>query len=88
MRIAILTNAPAAYRTAVFERIAAASGVEARIFFDSASGAAVVDRQPGYSHEFLQPAFRLRHRSYQDDEDEALCLSQTSSGSPRKSRGP
>jgi hypothetical protein len=40
MRIAILTNAPAPYRTPVFERIAEAPGVEARVFFDSASGAA------------------------------------------------
>ena len=68
MRIAILTNAPAPYRTPVFERIARAPGVDARVFFDSASGSAVVDRQPGYPHEFLQPAFSLRRRNYQDDE--------------------
>ncbi len=75
MRIAILTNAPAPYRTPVFERIAAAPGVEARIFFDSASGAAIVERQPGYPHEFLQPAFSLRHQNYQDDEDWAEQVS-------------
>jgi glycosyltransferase involved in cell wall biosynthesis len=75
MRIAILTNAPAPYRTPVFERIAEAPGVEARVFFDSASGSAVVDRQPGYPHEFLQPAFHLRHRNYQDDEDWAERVS-------------
>jgi len=75
MRIAILTNAPAPYRTPVFERIAEAPGVEARVFFDSASASAVVDRQPGYPHEFLQPAFRLRHRNYQDDEDWAEQVS-------------
>jgi glycosyltransferase involved in cell wall biosynthesis len=69
MRIAILTNAPAPYRTPVFERIAKAPGVEARVFFDSASGSAVLDRQPGYPHEFLRPAFSLRCRNYQDDED-------------------
>jgi len=69
MRIAILTNAPAPYRTPVFERIAEAPGVEARVFFDSASGSAVVDHQPGYPHEFLKPAFRLPRQSYQDDED-------------------
>jgi glycosyltransferase involved in cell wall biosynthesis len=67
MRIAFLTNAPAPYRTPVFEHIASADGVEARVFFDSASGAAVVDRQPGYPHESLRPAFNLRHRNYQDD---------------------
>jgi len=67
MRIAILTNAPAPYRTPVFERIASAAGVEARVFFDSASGAAVVDRQPGYPHEFIQPLFQLRRPNYQDD---------------------
>jgi glycosyltransferase involved in cell wall biosynthesis len=75
MRIAILTNAPSPYRTPVFERIAEMPGVEARIFFDSASGAAVVDRQPGYPHEFLQPAFHLRRRNYQDDEEWAERVS-------------
>ena len=75
MRIAILTNAPAPYRTPVFEQIASASGVEARIFFDSASGASVVDEQPGFPHEFLQPAFSLHHRNYQDDEDWAERVS-------------
>jgi len=75
MRIAILTNAPAPYRTPVFERIADTPGVEARVFFDSASGSTVVDRQPGYPHEFLQPAFSLRRRNYQDDEDWAEQVS-------------
>ena len=75
MRIAILTNAPAPYRTPVFERIANAPGVEARVFFDSASGSAVVDHQPGYPHEFLRPAFSLRRRNYQDDEDWAERVS-------------
>jgi glycosyltransferase involved in cell wall biosynthesis len=75
MRIAILTNAPAPYRTPVFERIAEAPGVEARVFFDSASGSAVVDRQPGYPHEFLQPAFKLQRQYYQDDEDWAERVS-------------
>ncbi len=75
MRIAILTNAPSPYRTPVFERIAKAPGVEARIFFDSASGSTVVDRQPSYPHEFLQPAFRLRRRNYQDDDDWAEQIS-------------
>ena len=69
MRIAILTNAPAPYRTPVFERIANAPGVEARVFFDSASDAAVVDDRLSYPHETLQPAFRLRRRNYQDDKD-------------------
>jgi glycosyltransferase involved in cell wall biosynthesis len=68
MRIAILTNAPAPYRTPVFERIAQTPGVEARVFFDSASGAAVVDEHPSYPHEYLRPAFRLRRRNYQDEE--------------------
>jgi glycosyltransferase involved in cell wall biosynthesis len=77
MRIAILTNAPAPYRTPVFERIADSPGVEARVFFDSASGSAVVDHQPGYPHEFLKPVFSLQRRSYQDDEDWA---EQTSMG--------
>jgi len=75
MRIAILTNAPAPYRTPVFERIAEAPGVEARVFFDSASGSTVVDHQPGYPHEFLQPAFNLRRRNYQDDKDWAEQIS-------------
>ena len=75
MRIAILTNAPAPYRTPVFERIAKAPGVEARVFLDSASESAVVDRQPSYPHEFLQPAFRLRRRNYQDDDDWAEQVS-------------
>ena len=75
MRIAILTNAPATYRTPVFERIAKAPGVEARVFFDSASGSTVVDRQPSYPHEFLQPAFNLRRRNYQDDDDWAEQVS-------------
>ena len=75
MRIAILTNAPAPYRTPVFEHIAEAPGIETRVFFDSASGSAVVDRQPGYPHEFLQPAFRLRRRNYQDDDDWAEQVS-------------
>jgi hypothetical protein len=69
MRIAILTNAPAPYRTPVFERIANAPGVEARVFFDSASESTVVDQQPAYPHEYLQPAFSLRRRNYQDDKD-------------------
>ncbi len=69
MRIAILTNAPAPYRTPVFERIAKAPGVEARVFFDSASEATVVDQQPAYPHEYLQPAFSLRRRNYQDHKD-------------------
>lgn len=75
MRIAILTNAPAPYRTPVFERIAKAPGVEARVFFDSASESTVVDSQPSYPHEFLQPAFRLRRRNYQDDNDWAEQVS-------------
>jgi len=75
MRIAILTNAPAPYRTPVFERIAKSPGVAARVFFDSASESAVVDRQPSYPHEFLQPAFRLRRRNYQDDDDWAEQVS-------------
>jgi len=75
MRIAILTNAPAPYRTPVFERIAKTPGIEARVFFDSASGSTVVDRQPDYPHEFLQPAFSLRRRNYQDDEDWAEQVS-------------
>jgi len=69
MRIAILTNAPAPYRAPLFERIARAPGVESRVFFDAASGSAVVDREPAYPCEFLQPAFRLRLRNYQDDGD-------------------
>jgi hypothetical protein len=75
MRIAILTNAPAPYRTPIFERIAEAPGIEARVFFDSASGSAVVDHQPGYPHEFLQPAFSLPRRNYQDDKDWAERVS-------------
>jgi glycosyltransferase involved in cell wall biosynthesis len=75
MRIAILTNAPAPYRTPVFERIAKTPGVEARVFFDSASAAAVVDEHPGYPHEYLQPAFRVRHRNYQDESDWAERVS-------------
>jgi len=75
MRIAILTNAPAPYRTPIFERIAETPGVEARVFFDSASGSAVVDHQPGYPHEFLQPAFSLPRRNYQDDKDWAERVS-------------
>ncbi|MBW2493495.1 MAG: glycosyltransferase family 4 protein [Deltaproteobacteria bacterium] len=67
MRIAILTNAPTPYRAPVFARIAATAGVEARVFFDSASGASAVDARPDYPHEFLRPAFHLRHRNYQDD---------------------
>jgi len=69
MRIAILTNAPAPYRTPVFERIANTPGVEARVFFDSASKSTVVEQQPTYPHEYLQPAFSLRRRNYQDDKD-------------------
>ncbi len=68
MRIAILTNAPAPYRTPVFARIAETAGIDARIFFDFASGAAAVDEPPGYPHEFLAPAFRVRRRNYQDDD--------------------
>jgi len=75
MRIAILTNAPAPYRTPVFERIAKAPGVEARVFFDSASGSTVVDHQPSYPHEFLKPTFSLRRRNYQDDDDWAEQVS-------------
>jgi hypothetical protein len=44
-------------------------GVEARVFFDSASKSTVVDQQPSYPHEYLQPAFSLRRRNYQDDKD-------------------
>jgi len=75
MRIAILTNAPAPYRTPVFARIADAPGVEARIFFDSASGSATRDDRPDYPHEFLKPTFRLRRRNYQDDDAWAESIS-------------
>jgi len=67
MRIAILTNAPTPYRAPVFERIAAAPGVELRVFFDSASGATVVDDEPVYPHEHLTSVFSVQRRCYQDD---------------------
>jgi glycosyltransferase involved in cell wall biosynthesis len=67
MRIAVLTNVPTPYRAPIFERIAAVPGVDARVFFDSASGATVVDDEPAYPHEHLKSAFSVRRRSYQDD---------------------
>jgi glycosyltransferase involved in cell wall biosynthesis len=66
--IAILTNAPAPYRAPVFDKITSAPNVNALVVFDGASDTSVADDEIAYPHEFIEPIFGYRSRSYRDDD--------------------